>query len=63
MDQTILVDVLELVLLSAIVTFPMLIVAYAFAELSNNRWRYSLRTLLIITTLLATLLGVIYSLR
>jgi hypothetical protein len=63
MDQIFLVDLFKLVLLSAIVTFPMLIVAYAFAQLSKNRWRYSLRTLLIITTLLAALLGVSCSLQ
>jgi hypothetical protein len=63
MGEVILANLLAVIVLTAIVTLPALIVAYAVAELSKNRWRYSLRALLIITTLTAALLGLIYSLK
>jgi hypothetical protein len=63
MGEAILVNLLAVLLLTAIVAFPVLVVAYAVAEHAKNRWRYSMRALLIITTLFAALPGIIYSLK
>ena len=52
-------DLLFCIALSAAVGIPMLLIAFAAARLTNNRFRFSLRTLLIATTLLAVVLGLI----
>ena len=61
MGTAVLANLLAVVLLVAIVAFPVLIVAYAVAELAKNRWRFSLRALLIVTTQIAALPSILYS--
>jgi hypothetical protein len=52
-------DLLLCIAFSAALGIPMLLIAFVAARLTNNRFRFSLRTLLIVTTLVAVGLGLI----
>jgi hypothetical protein len=57
-------DILLCVVAAAMVALPMILIAYLAARLTNDRFRFSLRTLLIVTALLATVLGlIVYAVR